>query len=667
MNPVKTAVGGMVVAGLMAIGAVADTHYVWTNSPTPTAPYTNWTRAAHTIQPAIGAAQSNDTVLVTNGLYSSGGVVFTGAMTNRVALTNAVRVQSVNGPDVTIIRGAAAAGGSNGNSAVRCAYVGHGARLIGFTLTNGHTRATGDADDAQSGGGAWCESDGVISNCTLSGNSGYYYGGAVKGGTLYASTLSGNVAQFGGGAHSATLKGCTLTGNASTCDGGGAHSATLVDCTLTGNTATNSGGGALGSALTNCTLTGNAAMYGGGASWCTLNHCTLNANSASNSYGGGANSSTLIDCALTGNAADYGGGADSSALMGCTLTSNRASSTGGGTFYSDLTNCTLSGNTAPEAGGAVGGTLARCTLVGNTADYGGGAGDGTLITCTLIGNTAAQFGGGARNATLIRCILTGNSANDGGAADTCAMVNCLLTNNAATHSGGGTFYSGLTNCTLTGNTGGEMAGGAVGGTLVNCIVYGNTAPSASNYASATLAFCCAAPLAAGTGNKSGNPRFVDPAGDRHLMYGSPCIETGTNLTARGVTNDLDGLTRPIDGNLDAVPAFDIGCYEYDPQMMNSDGDAMTDWQELVAGTNPTNAASYFQITAVGRSAATCTVQFASSVGRLYTLECRANLLSGAWTNVPNQTHVAGTGSTRWLCDTNLAPPGCQYRVQVEVP
>lgn len=305
----------LLVTGPLTLSAA--TLHVWSSSPNPEPPYNSWAAAAHTIQAAVDTAGTGDTVLVTNGVYASGGRAVTGTLTNRVAVDRAITVRSVNGPEVTTIEGAPAAGGGPGPGAVRCAYVGANAVLTGFTLRNGFTRESGLASSEQNGGGAWCANSGLITQCILTTNTASGDGGGVFGGQVQNSILTSNSASGqGGGASGAALQGCTLTGNSAVGQGGGAHNSTLRSCTLNGNSAL-SGGGAQGGRLEDCRLADNRANQGGGAQGSTLQRCVLTGNTA-DLQGGGVFQSSLYNCVLTANSAGEGGGAYQGMLFNCT-------------------------------------------------------------------------------------------------------------------------------------------------------------------------------------------------------------------------------------------------------------------------------------------------------------------------------------------------------------
>lgn len=335
-------------------------HFVRVDSTTPVPPYASWATAARTIQDAIDSASVvGSLVLVSNGIYQTGGFAVHEGMTNRVAVTKPLTVRTVNGPDVTVIRGYQVSGTTNGDGAVRCAYLTNGATLSGFTLTGGAVMETG-GHEFLSGGGVWCESlDVVVSNCVLTGNSAVY-GGAAFSGTLNHCRLIQNTA-------------ATTTMYPFRSGGGGAVRSRLNNCTLASNTAL-FGGGAYQATLNQCTLTGNAAENGGGASHSTLNQCTLISNTATN--GGGACEGTLGNCLLVGNVARFGGGAYGGYLDNSTLVQNVASDAGGGVWAMitvGLTGCGGDGCfPIPECGACVGGWahVNNCIILENAAPTG---------------------------------------------------------------------------------------------------------------------------------------------------------------------------------------------------------------------------------------------------------------------------------------------------------
>ncbi len=190
-------------------------HAVNASGANPLPPYSSWANAATNIQDAVNAAAPGDVVLVTNGIYSYGGMAVSGSLTNRVALTKAITVISVNGFKTTTIQGSWDPISTNGPGAVRCAWVGDGAVLNGFTLENGATYATGgyQYSPLESGGGIWCNStNGVVLDCELTNNSAVYGGGAAYG-TVDNSLIVGSQAQYGGGALYSSLNNCTVENN----------------------------------------------------------------------------------------------------------------------------------------------------------------------------------------------------------------------------------------------------------------------------------------------------------------------------------------------------------------------------------------------------------------------------------------------------------------------
>ena len=269
---------------LLAVNATATTYYVDVNSTNPVAPYTNWCTASTDIQSAVNVATNGDLILVNDGVYQIGGETVNGfGLTNRVAITLPVTVQSVNGPATTIIEGYQDTNSTVADDAIRCVYLANNAVLSGFTLTNGATRACGDETNEQSGGGAFCDStNDILTNCVIAVCAANNDGGGVYAGTLVNCMLLNNVSfNNGGGAAQDVLIGCMINGNAANVQGGGVISGALFNCMLTNNYAASDypdfyggGGGAEGSTLCQCTVTGNSAgNYGGGVDSCILNQC----------------------------------------------------------------------------------------------------------------------------------------------------------------------------------------------------------------------------------------------------------------------------------------------------------------------------------------------------------------------------------------------------------
>ena len=361
--------------------ALGANHYVDPASPSPTAPYTSWATAAHTIAPALGASAFGDVSYVAAGSYT---------LASQLTIPAGVSLISASGPATTTI---------NGNSATRCVYMPNaGSSLNGFTVTGGmavtgagvyclggtvtncvinNNQAVGDRPQ---GGGVYCDG-GIVSFSTVNGNSctstnADHYSAFAEGGGIFATGLS----QID---HS-TVTNNTL--NSYYANGAGINAnGSVQNCTVSGNTAYGhyyaNGGGVYmaGDLIRNCLITGNNAHTDRGfTNWAS---------------GGGVYFNS-------------GGTLDSSTVSGNTLDGD--TSTGGGLTYGGLIqNTIIYGNTA----------TARMTVTGPNY-YLNPYGAATFDHCCSVplpsgtGNIASAPGfasGGYRLGSGSPCIDTGTN------------------------------------------------------------------------------------------------------------------------------------------------------------------------------------------------------------------------------------------------------------------
>ena len=272
--------------------------------------------------------------------------------------------------------------------------------------------------------------------------------------------------------------------------------------------------------LDRCHFEGNHALGSGGAIY------SLNSNPVA------------TDSTFVGNVAENRGGAfhflgGTPSFTGCVFEANVAQGFGGA-MYSALSTttflgCAFQANTS-ASGGAIYSFLATLTL----------------LNCTLTGNSAAGNGGAVHlhdtNASFTNCVFSGNEAAVGAGISNVELFNQQTT---------------VANCTFGGNVAASQ-GGAFrnsSGTMlvVNSVLWDNEPDSFANDgigASLTIEYSCVQGGAAGVGNISEDPLWVDPAGpdgmvgtaddDYRLGSQSPCIDAGANDYVPLDDFDLDG-------------------------------------------------------------------------------------------------------------------------------
>ncbi len=337
-------------------------------------------------------------------------------------------------------------------------------------------------------------------------------------------------------------------------------------------------------------------------------------------------SATIIDCGGTASSPhrafyldDWQ--EDDCVISGLTIINGYApseqaysSKSAGGAIFVDsadstITQCILRNNFAGDDGGAIfcntgNPTIQDCRLLNNLGvDYGGGIccyfGEPSVTHCVLLGNRA-QNGGGIFSYShmapaISKCVLAGNVASILGGGFACggnsSITNCIISGNLAAYGGGLCCYYGnatITNVTIVGNTAKGFGGGiyVVGDcstTLTNSVLWDNEACYGAQIglqfdgmstSTLTVAYCDIeggqsnvykhqySTLNWGNGNIDSAPDFAFQD-DYHLSSGSPCIDTGTNSPSGGLPGtDIDGNTRPLDGDGTSGAVADMGAYEY---------------------------------------------------------------------------------------------------------
>lgn len=326
---------------------------------------------------------------------------------------------------------------------------------------------------------------------------------------------------------------------------------------------------------------------------------------------------TIRDCTVVHNRATTGAGIACArgVVYNCLVASNTATLRGGGIAVEgtgEVDQCKISDNTAQHGGGVYcsgNGAVRNSIIARNSASIGPGGAlcmyGGRLLACTVVGNQSGDAAGGigcSEGGIALRCLITGNNALSAGGGcvldgllDGGTAANCIISSNHAEIGGGVALgdMGVLRNCTVVTNVATGTGGGVYArssAAVYSTVLYYNSASNAPNWfndhANENFIASCTFPMPPGQGNITNAPQFMNAtSGDYHLAAGSPCIDAGTNIVT--VTNDLDGIPRPLDGNGDGTPQWDIGAYEYLNPAGDTDQDGLTDTNELYGtGTSP---------------------------------------------------------------------------------
>jgi hypothetical protein len=277
-------------------------------------------------------------------------------------------------------------------------------------------------------------------------------------------------------------------------------------------------------------------------------------------YGGGLylswSAARLINNDILSNTASVGSGGGvelnggTPIVEGNTIQNNKTEYDGGGVYISG-NDVTLRGNTITDNEAGFGGgvyvinsslTLERNVIGGNTASSGGGLyfwdSESRLVNNVIIDNEGTWRGAGVcvAQGAAPRLIHTTIARNSGGSTGDGSGVTVV---DDTSNPGTGDVSSILmTNTILMGHTIGITVASGCTATLEATLWHANVTDRAG------------AGLIDHTNDHSGDPAFT--ADGYHLKSDSAALDRGVNA---GVTTDIDGDKRPIEG------AYDIGADE----------------------------------------------------------------------------------------------------------
>lgn len=249
----------------------------------------------------------------------------------------------------------------------------------------------------------------------------------------------------------------------------------------------------------------------------------------------------------------------------------------------------------------------KTTVIQNTVSFSGGETDKCVLSgFTVTGGEGIRgdyYNGNKARIEYCRVIQTGGGIYDcdGIIQNNRILENsgfCLLRCDGLIRNNliaGNSYEAAALNGTIQNNT---FVDNGIGfyanfhGTVVNCILWAYN-PTDIGYSPDPVYSCIKGWIGAGKGNITDDPQFVDPDGpdddpstyednDYRLVAGSPCIDAGINIYwSNWPIRDVDNGARIVGARVD------MGCYEF-AGSYDSDGDMLSDDDELAAGTQPDN-------------------------------------------------------------------------------